>query len=158
MLKKVVDIKTKSDRLFYQSFSWKNPPRKLKILNFFFRQVFPLFFLILLNCVYIVHVLWKTLTEFPVCSNLLAEWKRALYFIGSNQKSNNNAACKQNITIQNIFIAIILSFFFANFIYSELPNLIQAEAHSEPYQRFKMQFLTKIVNSSKGMFRTESNI
>ena len=60
-----------------------------------------------------------------------------------------------------MFIAILLSFFityFAYFIYSELPNLIQAEEYSEPYQRFKMQFLVKIVNSSRGAFCVESNI
>ena len=47
----------------------------------------------------------------------------------------------------NMINAILLSFFiiyFANFIW-ELPNSIQAEAYSEPYQRFKMQFLAKIV-------------
>ena len=52
-----------------------------------------------------------------------------------------------------MFIAILLSFFityFANFI-EELPNSMQAEA----YQRFKMQFLVKIVNRSRGAFRTE---
>ena len=49
---------------------------------------------------------------------------------------------------RNMFIAILLSFFItslANFIYSELPNSIQAEAYSEPYQRFKMQFLAKML-------------
>ena len=49
---------------------------------------------------------------------------------------------------QNMFIVILLSFFityFANFIYSELPNSIPAEAYLEPCQRFDMQFLAKIV-------------
>ena len=62
---------------------------------------------------------------------------------------------------QNMFIAILLRFFitcFVNFIYSELPNSTQTEAYSEPYQRFKIQFLAKIVSSSKGVFRTESNM
>ena len=48
---------------------------------------------------------------------------------------------------QNMFIAILLRFFitcFVNFIYSELPNSTQTEAYSEPYQRFKIQFLAKI--------------
>ena len=57
---------------------------------------------------------------------------------------------------QNMFIAILLSFiitFFANLIYSELANSIQVETYSEPYQRFKMQFLAKIVNISKGVFQ-----
>ena len=61
---------------------------------------------------------------------------------------------------RNMFIAILLSFFityFANFI-QELPKSLQAEAYSEPYQRFKMLFLAKIVNSSRGIFRTELNI
>ena len=61
---------------------------------------------------------------------------------------------------RNMFITILLSFFityFANFI-QELPNSVQPETYSEPYQRFKMQFLAKIVNSSWGVFRTESNI
>ena len=48
--------------------------------------------------------------------------------------------------------------YFANFIYSELPNSVQAEVYSEPHQRFKMQFLAKIVHSSRDVFRTESNI
>ena len=62
---------------------------------------------------------------------------------------------------QNMFIAILWNFFityFANFIYSELLNSILVEAYSEPYQRFKMQFLEKIVNNSRGIFRTESSI
>ena len=67
---------------------------------------------------------------------------------------------------QNMFIAILLSFFityFANFIYSELPNSIQVEAYSVPYQRFKMTLLAKIINSStfhvnSSVFTTESNI
>ena len=61
---------------------------------------------------------------------------------------------------QNMFIAILLGFFmiyFANFIYSELPNS-QAEAYSEPYQIFKMTFLAKISNISRGAFTTNSNI
>ena len=43
---------------------------------------------------------------------------------------------------QNMFTAILLSFlitYFANSIYSELPNSTQAEAYSELYQRFKME-------------------
>ena len=62
---------------------------------------------------------------------------------------------------QNMIIAILFSFFltyFADFIYSELPNSTQVEAYSELYQKSKMQFLWKIVNSSRGVFRTESNI
>ena len=35
-------------------------------------------------------------------------------------------------------------------------NSIQAETYSETYQRFKMKFLAKIVNSSRSVFRTES--
>ena len=57
---------------------------------------------------------------------------------------------------RNMFIVILLSFFityFANFI-KELPNSM----HSETYQRFKMLFLAKIVNSSRGIFRMELNI
>ena len=58
-----------------------------------------------------------------------------------------------------MFIAILLNFFvthFANFIYSELPNSIQALVYSEPYKRFKMQFLMKRVNGfePRGVFRT----
>ena len=34
-----------------------------------------------------------------------------------------------------------------------MPNSIQAQAYSEPYQRFKMQFLATIVNSSRGVLR-----
>ena len=43
---------------------------------------------------------------------------------------------------QDMFTVILLSFlitYFANSIYSELPNSTQAEAYSEPYLRFKMQ-------------------
>ena len=40
---------------------------------------------------------------------------------------------------RNILIAILLNFFIAYFLHSIL-NSIQAEAYSEPYQRFKMQF------------------
>ena len=61
---------------------------------------------------------------------------------------------------RNMFIVILLSFFityFANFI-KELPNSMQAETYSEPYQRFKMLFWAKIVNSSRGIFRMELNI
>ena len=39
-----------------------------------------------------------------------------------------------------------------------LPNSAQAEAYSEPYQRFKMHFWGKIINSSRGVFTMESNI
>ena len=40
--------------------------------------------------------------------------------------------------------------------WKELLNSLQAEAYSEPYQRFKMQFLAKIVNGFEpgGIFRT----
>ena len=61
---------------------------------------------------------------------------------------------------RNMVIVILLSFFityFANFI-KELPNSMQAETYSEPYQRFKMLFWAKIVNSSRGIFRMELNI
>ena len=61
---------------------------------------------------------------------------------------------------RSMFIVILLSFFityFANFI-KELPNSMQAETYSEPYQRFKMLFWAKIVNSSRGIFRMELNI
>ena len=61
---------------------------------------------------------------------------------------------------RNMLIAILLIFFityFANFIW-ELPNSVQAETYSEPYQRFKIKFLVKIGNSSRWVFRTESNI
>ena len=34
----------------------------------------------------------------------------------------------------------------------------QAETYSEPYQRFKMTYLAKIGNSSRGVFTTESNM
>ena len=34
----------------------------------------------------------------------------------------------------------------------------QAETYSEPYQRFKMTFFEKTVNSSRGVFTTKSNI
>ena len=60
---------------------------------------------------------------------------------------------------QNMFIAFLLSFFmiyFANFIYSELRT--EAEVYSEPYQIFKMMFFVKIVNISRGVFTTDSNI
>ena len=58
---------------------------------------------------------------------------------------------------RNVFLAILLSVFitcFTSFI-KELPNSIQAEVYSESYQRFKIQFLATIVNSSRGVFRTE---
>ena len=61
---------------------------------------------------------------------------------------------------RNMVIVILLSFFityFANFI-KELPNSMQAETYSERYQRFKMLFWAKIVNSSRGIFRMELNI
>ena len=61
---------------------------------------------------------------------------------------------------RNMFLAILLSFlktYFTSFI-EELPSSIQSEAYLEPYQRFKMQFLATIVNSSRGVFRTESDI
>ena len=62
---------------------------------------------------------------------------------------------------RNMFIAILLSFFityFANFIHKELSSSIKAETYSEPYKEFKMQFLAKMFNSSRGAFRTESRI
>ena len=45
------------------------------------------------------------------------------------------------------FLAILLTFFithFTSFIYG-LPNSIQTETYSEPYQSFKMQFLVTTV-------------
>ena len=53
---------------------------------------------------------------------------------------------------ENMFIAILLSFFIIYF------ERTQAEAHSEPYQIFKMKFLAKVVNISRGVFATDSNI
>ena len=61
---------------------------------------------------------------------------------------------------RNMILAILLSFFiayFTSFIY-ELPSSIQAEAYSELYQRFKMQFLETLVNSSRDVSRMESKI
>ena len=55
---------------------------------------------------------------------------------------------------QDTFIAILLSFFivcFDYFIFSELPNSIQAVAYSGPYQRIKVEFLVEIVN--RGVFQ-----
>ena len=49
--------------------------------------------------------------------------------------------------------------FLHNLLISFIQNCwTEAESYSEPYQIFKMTFLTKIINISRGIFTIESNI
>ena len=76
MLKKVVDIKTKSDWLL--KFQLKKSSKKVETFQVFFRQVFVLCFVILRSRVWTAHALRKIMAEFLVCSDFWAEWKTAL--------------------------------------------------------------------------------
>ena len=96
-----------------------------------------------------VHKDWIHATGHPL-DNLPSKIKSLRKFSNSySQEQTEHVYCHS------------LSFFiiyFANFIYSELNCRTQAEVYLAPYQRFKMTLLAEIINNSRGVFTTESNI